>query len=439
MTLKEMYAALKEKRASAVKINSEMRGKQPTDEQRAAWEALQSEIEILSADILREEEIRSTDAVLADQINETAPAKTTDQETRRNKALNAYLRSGFSDMPEEHRAALKELRAMNTTSNADGGYTIDTQTLARVQESEYSYGGILAATQPLPTSKGNPINWPVSLEGAAKGVIVGEEQNHGKKSTQFGQHELKAYKISSQIILVSLELLTDSEIDIAAYVTRIARTRVDRGIASYIVNGTGTNQPSGILLQIDAAKRKSVALADFTFEALVDALHSVDPAYRSRPGFGFAMHDQTLAVMRKWKDEQGNPIYVRSLATDRPDTFMGYPLIIDNELPILAAGAKGAVVVGDFKSILVRRVGSMIIRRLDELYAETDQVGFLAFERFDCVLDDKQAIAAIDIAAAAGGGGTAFKSAETEQESAQTDDNAGGMIGGGADNVPAME
>ncbi len=37
----------------------------------------------------------------------------------------------------------------------------------------------------------------------------------------------------------------------------------------------------------------------------------------------------------------------------------------------------------------------MILKRLVERYAEFDQTGFLAFHRFDCILEDTSAIKAL--------------------------------------------
>jgi len=50
---------------------------------------------------------------------------------------------------------------------------------------------------------------------------------------------------------------------------------------------------------------------------------------------------------------------------------------------------------GDFQQFVIRRVRYMVLKRLVERYAEFDQTGFLAFHRFDCVLQDVAAIKAL--------------------------------------------
>lgn len=401
MTYKEMLKALQEKRAAYGKLSKEIGVNKATDEQRSAMEALAAEIEGIRDAIIREEEQRSTDAVLAGKMNEEAaegPKKA--KVEARHAVMNAYLCRGFNGMSPEERAAIVEQRAMSTTPT-EGGYTIDTETLARVVQEKISYGAVLNQANTLNTGKGNPMNWAVSAEGAVKGVIVGEAQNHGKKDTKFTNVVLGAFKISSQVILVSEELLQDSEIDMVAYITNIARARIDRGMNSYILTGTGTGQPKGLLNSIT----KEVAIENvskFTWETLVDLFHGVDPAYRTSPKRAFGMHDKTLAKIRKFKNTQGEPIYIRSLATDKPDTVLGEPVVIDNEFPEFktdGSAFKGAIVYGDWNAFIVRRVSGMTVKRLDELYAETGQVGFLAFERFDCVLEDIAAFVQLSVGA----------------------------------------
>ncbi|ENC8743594.1 phage major capsid protein, partial [Escherichia coli] len=48
-----------------------------------------------------------------------------------------------------------------------------------------------------------------------------------------------------------------------------------------------------------------------------------------------------------------------------------------------------------FNRFIIRRVTYMELKRLVERYAEFDQVAFLAFHRFDCVLEDVAAIKAL--------------------------------------------
>lgn len=406
VNLTKLYGELRKHQAEAKSWREKMQ------EARKAGGAISEEIENglygalekveeVRGKILEEEEARELDRILAGDVNEKAHE---DRKGRENEeyrtALIDYLRNG-SHASRESFKALNEYRSMNTSTSEKGGYLVDTTTLNKVTESKFTFGAIYAICNKLKTQSGNPISWAVSKEGVTRGVIIGEEQNHGKSDTKFGTEVLGAHKISSQIILVSDELIMDAYIDIPSYITRIARRRVTLGIDYYIINGTGTNQPSGLLIQIPNSMRTEVDLTaaavgsqgyySAIYDGFIDLIHKVDAAYRSAGSYYIAVNDKTVATLKKWKDANGNPIYVRDVTRDWPESIFGWPLVIDNQLPDL--GVNGAAIAGDFNAVIVREAGDMVVKRLDELYAETGQVGFLAWQRFGVILEDLAAMA----------------------------------------------
>ena len=65
------------------------------------------------------------------------------------------------------------------------------------------------------------------------------------------------------------------------------------------------------------------------------------------------------------------------------DTLLGFPVFTNQSVATMAANAK-SIAFGDFNKYKVRRVRSGIqIRRLDERYADQNQVGFVGFMRCD--------------------------------------------------------
>lgn len=71
----------------------------------------------------------------------------------------------------------------------------------------------------------------------------------------------------------------------------------------------------------------------------------------------------------------------------------GDPYVIDQAIDGIGTGKNSFS--GDFNRFIIRRVTYMELKRLVERYAEFDQVAFLAFHRFDCVLEDVAAIKAL--------------------------------------------
>ena len=94
------------------------------------------------------------------------------------------------------------------------------------------------------------------------------------------------------------------------------------------------------------------------------------------------MNDSTIAYVRKLKDGNGVYLWQPALQMGEPDRLMGYPIYTSVSMPTIAAGAKTAA-FGDFSYYWIADREAHSIKRLDELYAATGQVGFIAHERVD--------------------------------------------------------
>ena len=90
-------------------------------------------------------------------------------------------------------------------------------------------------------------------------------------------------------------------------------------------------------------------------------------------------------------DGQKRPLWLPDVAGVAPATILGHQYVIDQGIEDIGSGKKSLTLVISAVSSF-RRVSGMTLRRLVERYAEFDQVGFLAFHRFDCVLEDVSAI-----------------------------------------------
>jgi HK97 family phage major capsid protein len=197
----------------------------------------------------------------------------------------------------------------------------------------------------------------------------------------FGQVVLKAYKYSSKTVLVPFELLQDSAIDIEAYIAQKLGERIGRITNQHFTTGTGTNQPQGVVPFSTLGKTGANGqTTSVTYDDIVDLEHALEPAYRRRARF--MMHDQTLRAIKKLKDSQGRPLWLPGLAVREPDTILGYPYVINQDMPQMAASAK-SILFGDFSNYFIRRVMDLTLFRITDKYVETGQVGFLAFMRTD--------------------------------------------------------
>lgn len=370
-----------------------------SDEQRSKWDAMKTDLANLDTQIDREEELRSLDQSFSedhqDEHNEQrngGQEQTTEQ--RQHQAFDSFVRSGLGDMEPELRSVLKEMRAQGTDPSTAGGFTVPREFQAMVLDKMKAYGGLANIANVINTSHGRDMDWATSDGTSEMGELVGQNTAASEGDVTFGTVALGAKKLSSKIIRVSNELLTDSGINIESFLTGRIAQRVGRGEAHFLINGNGAGspaQPKG--LGESVTKTVTTATAAMDWKDLNSLKHSLDPAYRAGQCF-WLFNDSTLKAIGDLVDANNRPLWLPAISTEVPATILGKPYQIDQGVAEAAANAQ-FVYFGDFSRFVVRRVQGMILKRLVERYAEFDQTGFLAFHRFDCLLEDNDAIKAL--------------------------------------------
>ena len=108
----------------------------------------------------------------------------------------------------------------------------------------------------------------------------------------------------------------------------------------------------------------------------------VDAGFHYRNKAVFVMNDATVKAIRKLKDGQGQYLWQPSLQAGTPDTILNRPVYTSAYVPTIAAAAK-TIVFGDFSYYWVADRQGRVFKRLNELFAVTGQVGFVATQRVD--------------------------------------------------------
>ena len=294
----------------------------------------------------------------------------------RSEGKSRGIAMTFRSIPEVKR----EMRAQTVTTTA-GGHLIADEFMARLEKSLLWFGGMVQEADVITTSTGAPLDWPTYDDTSQKGAILAINTAVSNQDIVFGQLTLDAYKYSSKQVLVPVELMQDSAFDINAIVADVLGERLGRILNEHFTTGTGSAQPNGAVTASSVGKTGATGqTATVIYDDIVDLVYSVDKAYRQNAKF--MMNDSTVKAIRKLKDGNGLPLWQPTLQAGEPDSLIGYPVVINNDVAAMAASAK-SILFGDFKKYKVRRVKDVTLLRLVERYAEAHQVGFLAFARFD--------------------------------------------------------
>jgi HK97 family phage major capsid protein len=169
------------------------------------------------------------------------------------------------------------------------------------------------------------------------------------------------------------------------------------------INGTGTNQPKGLLGHTIAAESSSLAWNSLGYLAtgvsasfptsnpadkLIDLVYA--PRVQFRPNGRFMMNRKTVSVVRKFKDSTGNYIWNAALQPGASATLLGYPVAEIETMPDIAANSY-SVAFGDFQRgyLIVDRAGIRVLRdpyssKPNVLFYTTKRVGG-GVQNFDAI------------------------------------------------------
>jgi HK97 family phage major capsid protein len=273
------------------------------------------------------------------------------------------------------------MRALGTPDSA-GGYTIPEDFYNKLTDALKFYGGMRQSrAEIIRSTSGADLPMPTDDDTSNSGAILDENTQVGEQDITFGVVILGAYMYTSKLVRVSLQLLQDSAFDLESWLARKLGERIGRATNNHFTVGTGTAQPNGVVTAASEGKVGDTGqTTSVTYGDLVDLFHAVDRDYRQNGEW--MMHDSSLKALKKLEDNDGRPLWQPGLAVREPDTILGKPYIVNNDVPVMGVDAK-SILFGDFSLYKIRDVLGVQVLRLQERYADFLQVGFLAFSRHD--------------------------------------------------------
>ena len=112
----------------------------------------------------------------------------------------------------------------------------------------------------------------------------------------------------------------------------------------------------------------------------------------------FLCNEALVLQLMTIKDNNGNYIWKPGLEIGKPDTLLNRPLKTSAFMPEIKGGNK-VLAFGDYSYYWVADRQNRTFRRLNELYARTDQVGFLTTQRVDGKLILPESVQLLQMAA----------------------------------------
>jgi HK97 family phage major capsid protein len=269
--------------------------------------------------------------------------------------------------------------SLQVGSDSEGGYLVPDEYERTLIEALLDKNIFRRLAHVIHTSSGER-KIPIAV---SKGTAawIDEEAAYPESDDSFGQVSIGAFKLAT-MIKISEELLNDSVFNMPAYISKEFARRIGSAEEEAFFTGNGTGKPLGILSANGGAQTGVTAASAtaVTFDEIIDLYYSLRAPYRQDAVF--IMNDATIKALRKLKNGSGDYIWQPSVTLGAPDRVLNRPVYTSQFMPTLAAGAK-TVLFGDLSYYWVADREGRQFKRLNELYAATGQVGFLASERVD--------------------------------------------------------
>ncbi|MFF0867636.1 phage major capsid protein [Nonomuraea sp. NPDC003560] len=348
-----------------------------TGEEEAEFDRLMEEADRLERTIAREEQLREQEKRIAGDNpprSDPAPGEGTEDE-RRLRAWRAYCRDGRAGLTEEH------ARALNMGSDPEGGYLVPpvqwvTEMLQAVDDDVPLRG--LATVMTL--TQGEGLGVP-TLETDLADADWTTELGTGSldDSLRFGGRELSPNPVAKQV-KISRTLLRRSNRN----PEQIVRDRMAYKFAvtqeKAFMTGDGNKKPLGVFTAstqgISTARDVVTGSAtDVTADGLIDAKYTLKPQYWARARW--LWHRDAIRRIRKLKDANNVYIWQAGLASDRPDTILDVPYVVSEWVPNTFTTGLYVGMIADFSYYWIVDALDMEVQRLVELYATSNQVGFI--------------------------------------------------------------
>ena len=298
------------------------------------------------------------------------------------KGFRAYLKGGQMALANDAIPGIPEYKVLQADQDTAGGYLtvpmqvvqtllqgIDDAVVIRGLANTIQVGqGVSLGVPTLDTDQEDP-TWTSELQ-------TGVQDDVGA----FGRRELNPSPLAKRV-RISNKLINAPGMDAEAIWLQRMQYRFDRAQENAFMNGHGANQPLGLFTAssdgISTGRDVSTGNTNtaMTATGLINARYELKGGYWARARWLF--HRDALKQIRTLQTSDGDFIWQPSFQAGQPETILGVPFIMSEFAPNTFTTGLYVGMIADFSYYWIADALSMQVQRLIELYAESNQVGYI--------------------------------------------------------------
>lgn len=352
-----------------------------SDEDAATYAEMEKKVKDFGAEIERMQAMEEIENSMKKPVNTPligkpmSPIADNGKEKKTGRASDEYKNAMLCALRNNFRNISNVL---SEGVDADGGYLVPEEYDNRLIEKLEEENIFRKIATVITTSGERKINIAGSKPAAAW-IDEGEALTFG--DAKFEQINLDAHKLHVAV-KVTEELLYDNAFQLENHIIKSFSRALGNAEEDAFLNGDGNGKTLGIFATTGGGEIgvTSASTSAITADEIINLVYSLKRPYRKNAKF--IMNDQTISVLRKLKDGNGQYLWQPSTQANEPDHLFGYPILTSPYVPTIAAG-KPVIAFGDFSYYNIGDRGTRSFAELKELYAGNGMIGFVAKERVD--------------------------------------------------------
>lgn len=303
----------------------------------------------------------------------------------RHARQSPEYRQGFRQWLRGDQGAMTRVsRALQMDSDTAGGYTIAPElfmttliktvdNVVHIRARATTYQVENAASLGFPSLAADPDDFDWTTE-----LGTGSEDS----AMAFGKREFRPHPVAKRI-KISKKLLRASTMDPEGLV--IARLGYKVGVTQEkaFLTGSGVGRPLGVFVASSdgiPTTRDTTASATtaWTFDDLQNVKYALKPQYRASPATAWMFNRTGVLLTAELKDGNGQYLLQPGVSENVPDRILGLPFMESEYSPSTYTTGLYVAILGDWSWYWIADALDMQVQRLVELYAESNQDGFIA-------------------------------------------------------------
>lgn len=355
-----------------------------TDEETAAFDALEAEIKSLDATIEKEERAKGITELHSPEPSQPAAQPTVEELEER--AFTDFLNGKIAEM----RAGEQNV---DWTNNS--GAIIPTTIAKRIIDEVKDICPILAGAD-VYHEKGNLKIPKWTKANSTHDVTVGyatEFTPLTADSGKFASVDLGGY-LAGALVLVGKSVINSSVINVTQFVIRKIAEKVAQFLEGELLNGTGSSAAQG------AVKTSNVVTTGTALTIGLDDLIALQAAVKQayQKNACWTMNNATFTAIKQLKDGDNRPLIQPDVSSEFPYRLLGKPVYLSDNMDNVAAN-KLVILYGDYSGLSVNFREDIGIEVLREAYHAQHAIGIDCWFEFDSKITDEQKLAVLKVKA----------------------------------------